>query len=180
MLESPAYRVLIVAAHRVISRIEVELGHHRGNDNGKLPVTYDDFIEYGVARILGFIRVKHGRGGNAESKDAKSVRALRALLKSLLHRHGFRCLSIEESMTRDSFITPHPQPRKENAMRRFSIFATEFPSDRHEVEVCQVDASPDRIAAVLRKKRTATNRKRFWHVRIVDRLLTQERNLLHG
>ena len=46
MLESPAYRVLTVAAHRVISRIEVELGHHGGNDNGKLPVTYDEFIEY--------------------------------------------------------------------------------------------------------------------------------------
>jgi hypothetical protein len=79
MLESPAYRVLTNTAHRVISRIEIELGHHGGNDNGRLPVTYDNFIDYGVARMciapavreaeaLGFITVKRGRGGNAESK----------------------------------------------------------------------------------------------------------------
>jgi len=48
MLESPAYRVLSRAAHLVISRIEVELGHHGGNDNGKLPVTVNQFVEYGV------------------------------------------------------------------------------------------------------------------------------------
>jgi hypothetical protein len=78
MLESPAYRALSLTAHRVISRIEVELGHHGGNDNGKLPLTYEDFIEYGAdraavapaireAEALGFIRVtEHGRGGNRE------------------------------------------------------------------------------------------------------------------
>jgi hypothetical protein len=78
MLESPAYRTLSLSAHRVISRIEIELGHHAGNDNDKLPVTCKDFIEYGVdraavapaireAETLGFIRVtEHGRGGNRE------------------------------------------------------------------------------------------------------------------
>src|SRR5262245_19581055 len=80
MLESPAYRQHSQSAHRIISRIEIELAHHGGNDNGKLPVTYDDFIEYGVHRhsiaaaireavALGFIEVtKRGRGGNAESR----------------------------------------------------------------------------------------------------------------
>ena len=34
MLESPAYRALSVSAHRVISRIEIELASHGGNDNG--------------------------------------------------------------------------------------------------------------------------------------------------
>ena len=78
MLESPAYRVLTATAHRVISRIEIELGHHGGNDNGRLPVTYSDFIDYGMTResiapaireaeALGFIRVKRGRGGNADN-----------------------------------------------------------------------------------------------------------------
>ena len=78
MLESPAYRVLTATAHRVISRIEIELGHHGGNDNGRLPVTYNDFIDYGMTResiapaireaeALGFIRVKRGRGGNADN-----------------------------------------------------------------------------------------------------------------
>jgi hypothetical protein len=78
MLESPAYRVLSGAALLLLSRIEVELAHHGGNDNGRLPVTFDQFVEYGLPRsaiapaireleALGFIKVtERGRGGNAE------------------------------------------------------------------------------------------------------------------
>ena len=78
MLESPAYRALSCSAHLVISRIEIELAHHDGNDNGRLPVTTANFVEYGMhrtsvapaireAEALGFIRVtERGRGGNAE------------------------------------------------------------------------------------------------------------------
>jgi DNA-binding transcriptional MocR family regulator len=81
MLECPAYRALSQSAHRVISRIEIELAHHGGNDNGRLPVTFEDFIAYGVhhnavapaireAEALGFIRVtERGRGGNAEHRQ---------------------------------------------------------------------------------------------------------------
>jgi hypothetical protein len=80
MLESPAYRALSGSAHMVISRIEIELGNHGGNDNGRLPVTTDDFAAYGMhrtsvapaireAEALGFIRItQHGRGGNAEHR----------------------------------------------------------------------------------------------------------------
>jgi hypothetical protein len=50
MLESPAYQTLSLSGHRVISRIEIELAAHGGNDNGKLPVTYQNFIDYGVHR----------------------------------------------------------------------------------------------------------------------------------
>lgn len=78
MLESPAYRALSVSAHLVISRIEIEHAHHGGSDNGRLPVTTDNFVEYGMhrtsvapaireAEALGFIRItEHGCGGNAE------------------------------------------------------------------------------------------------------------------
>src|SRR5437764_13729108 len=78
MLESPAYRVLSLSAHRVISRVEIELAHHGGNDNGKLPITFEDFVAYGIdraavapaireAEALGFLRVtERGRGGNEE------------------------------------------------------------------------------------------------------------------
>src|SRR5262249_53319256 len=81
MLKSPAYRALSLSAHRVISRIEIELANHGGNDNGRLPVTKQDLIAYGIsARLvapaireceaLGFIRVtEHGRGGNAEHRQ---------------------------------------------------------------------------------------------------------------
>ena len=77
MLESPAYRVLSRSAHMVIARVEIELAHHGGNDNDRLPITTEDFIAYGMdrssvapaireAEALGFIRVERGRGGNAD------------------------------------------------------------------------------------------------------------------
>ena len=81
MLEAPAYRALSRSAHLVIARIEVELGHHGGNDNGRLPVTTDNFVAYGIhrasvapaireAEALGFIRItERGRGGNAEHRS---------------------------------------------------------------------------------------------------------------
>jgi hypothetical protein len=81
MLESPAWRVLTLSARKVIDRISIELGHHGGNDNGRLPVTFEDFEAYGIhhdsiapaireAEALGFIRVtERGRGGNAEHKQ---------------------------------------------------------------------------------------------------------------
>jgi hypothetical protein len=50
MMESPAYRVLSLSARRVLDRIMIELAHHGGNDNGKLPVTYEHFEEYGIHR----------------------------------------------------------------------------------------------------------------------------------
>jgi len=79
MLESPAYRVLSRSAHMVISRVEIELAHHGGNDNGRLPITTEDFIAYGMdrssvapaireAEALGFITLERGRGGNAEHR----------------------------------------------------------------------------------------------------------------
>jgi hypothetical protein len=64
---------LSLSAHRALVRIEIELAHHGGNDNGKLPVTFDDFVQYGVRRhsigssldeleTLGFIKItQHGK-----------------------------------------------------------------------------------------------------------------------
>jgi hypothetical protein len=78
MLESPAWCVLSLSALRVIHRIEIEHAHHGGYENGKLPVTYDHFHEYGIhrhaigpaireAEALGFIKItSHGCAGNAE------------------------------------------------------------------------------------------------------------------
>jgi hypothetical protein len=97
MLESPAYRALSLSAHRVISRIEIELGHHGGNDNGKLPVTFNDFVDYGVdraavapalreAEALGFIRLtERGHGGNSEFRKPN--------LFGLTFAHGRHALS---------------------------------------------------------------------------------------
>jgi hypothetical protein len=80
MMESPAYRVLSLAAHRLLSRIEIEHAHHGGKENGKLPVTYNQFVEYGIHRhsigpsireatALGFLEVmRQGRAGNADAR----------------------------------------------------------------------------------------------------------------
>jgi hypothetical protein len=86
MLESPAYRVLSLSAHRVLARLEIELAQHGGRDNGKLPVTYNNLVEYGVDRhavapaireldVLGFAKItEHGQGGNAEFRRPNRFR----------------------------------------------------------------------------------------------------------
>lgn len=78
MQSSPAYRVLSQSGHRVLDRLEIELASHGGDDNGKLPTTFDQFQEYGIHRqaiapairevvALGFVEItERGRAGNAE------------------------------------------------------------------------------------------------------------------
>jgi hypothetical protein len=80
MMESAPWRALSLAGRRVIDRVEIEHGHHGGTDNGKLPVTFDQFCEYGLHRhsiapgvretvALGFLEVtQRGRAGNAEHR----------------------------------------------------------------------------------------------------------------
>jgi hypothetical protein len=80
MMESPAFRVLSQSAYRVLWRICIECAHHGGNDNGKLPVTYQDFEDYGIDRhsispairelvALGFLEVTQaGRPGRGDSR----------------------------------------------------------------------------------------------------------------
>jgi hypothetical protein len=86
MLRSPAYCVLTLSARRILDRIEIELADHGGSDNGKLPITYDDFERYGLHRrtigpairelvALGFIEVTEaGRAGNAEHRKPNLFR----------------------------------------------------------------------------------------------------------
>jgi hypothetical protein len=49
-LELPTYWVLSLAAHRLFARIEIELAQHGGSDNGKSPIRYEQFVEYGLDR----------------------------------------------------------------------------------------------------------------------------------
>src|SRR5208337_4276479 len=50
LVESPAMRVLSLAAHQALTRIEIEQMSHGGVENGKLAVTYRQFEEWGVRR----------------------------------------------------------------------------------------------------------------------------------
>jgi hypothetical protein len=86
MLESPAWRVLPLSSLRIISRICIELRRHGGRAERGVPVTFDDFEEYGIHRhaiasairvavALGFIEiVEQGRAGNAEFRRATRYR----------------------------------------------------------------------------------------------------------
>ena len=86
MLESPAYRVLSLSAHRILDRLEIELGHHAGHDNGVLPVTFVDFENYGIDRhaivpairetvALGFVEItEQGKAGNADFRAPNKFR----------------------------------------------------------------------------------------------------------
>ncbi len=96
MMESPAYRVLSLSAHRALSRIEIEWAHHGGQDNGKLPVTFDDFESYGIRRhsigpalaeleALGFIVITE-RGKMARAAEYR--RPNKFLLTSRAERKG--------------------------------------------------------------------------------------------
>jgi hypothetical protein len=75
MIESPAFRALSLSAHRVLFRIQAEHAHHAGTENGRLPVTFAQFENYGVHRhaigpaireliALGFITYDQGTHGN--------------------------------------------------------------------------------------------------------------------
>jgi hypothetical protein len=92
MLESPAWRVLSLSARRVFDRIQIEHAHHGGRENGRLPVTFKDFEQFGIERhrirpaigeleALGFIRItQHGRAGNADFRIPNKFR--------LTHQHA--------------------------------------------------------------------------------------------
>ncbi len=86
MLRSPAWRALSLSARRILDRVEIELADHGGMDNGKLPVTYDDFARYGLDRhaiapairevvALGFLEITEpGRAGNADWREPNLFR----------------------------------------------------------------------------------------------------------
>ena len=84
---------------------------------------------------------------------------------------------IDQTNTQPAENTQAPNPG--SPMRRYSIMAAERLSDGHDVEVCQVDTNPGPIAAGLRKKRTATDLRKYRRVRIVDHL-KHERIAAHG
>jgi hypothetical protein len=86
MMESPAFGVLSLSARRILDRLEIELANHGGTENGKLPVTFDDFCRFGIHRhavapairevvALGFVEItKAGRAGNAEYRTPNVFR----------------------------------------------------------------------------------------------------------
>lgn len=86
MLRSPAMAALSLSGRRVLDRLEIELGDHGGNENGRLPCTFDDFQRFGIDRhaiapalreciALGFVEcTEKGVAGNAEFRRPSMFR----------------------------------------------------------------------------------------------------------
>ena len=85
MLRSPAMRALSLTGRRILDRVEIELARHGGNDNGKLPITYNDLIAFGIhdhaigpglreVETLGFIEIKRGIAGSATHRKPNLFR----------------------------------------------------------------------------------------------------------
>src|SRR6516164_6311159 len=85
LIRSPAMRVLSRAGHKLLMYAESELARHSGKDNGKIPITKEGLMDFGLYRngvaaafrevhALGLGEVKHGRGGNAESRRPNFIR----------------------------------------------------------------------------------------------------------
>jgi hypothetical protein len=108
MLRSPAWCVLSLSARRVLDRIEIELADHGGMDNGRLPVTYDDFARYGIDRdaiapairevtALGFVEVTEpGRAGNADYRKPNLFRLTYKHSNNAAATHEWKKIAAEE------------------------------------------------------------------------------------
>jgi hypothetical protein len=111
MLESPAFQALSLSGHRILARLEIELANHGGKDNGRLPVTFDDFQKYGIDRhaiapaireveALGFAQItKRGRAGNAEWRSPNMFRLTYMYTKDISPTHEWRRIKTIENAT---------------------------------------------------------------------------------
>jgi hypothetical protein len=125
MLESPAFRVLSRGAHQFLARLELELAHHGGNDSAKLPLTYQDLIDYGMTRpqippamreaiALGFAEcTRHGRAGNADNRTPSLWRLTYAHPRDGVERtHDWKRIKTMEqakAVARDARAAKDPQ-----------------------------------------------------------------------
>ena len=84
MLASRARWVLGVTERRILDFLEVELQKHDRKNNGDLVLTYEQLVDLGMDRAsiapalrvlerLGFIRIQHGRGGNADHHEPNKM-----------------------------------------------------------------------------------------------------------
>jgi hypothetical protein len=111
LLESPVWQVLSLSARRVLDRIELEHMDHGGGENGRLPVTFEDFERYGIRRnsispaiqqcaALGLVEITQvGRAGNSEFRQPNKFRLtyLTAMGRDPATHEWRRITTIEEA-----------------------------------------------------------------------------------
>jgi hypothetical protein len=133
MLRSPAMSALSLSARRAMDRIEIELADHGGTDNGKLPVTYDDFETFGIHRhaiapainelvALGFVEVTElGRAGNAEFRSPSKYRHTYRAANRANPTHEWRrihTIDEAEAIAVTARKTPRAQKQKSSGEKR--------------------------------------------------------------
>lgn len=112
MIKSPAWSVLSLSGHRAFDRLQIEFAHHGGKENGRLPVTFDDFARFGIHRhaiapalreleALGFIEItERGRAGNADYRAPNKFRITHRETDTSAATNDWRRIkSIEEAAT---------------------------------------------------------------------------------
>jgi len=154
MLESPPYRALSQSAHRVLSRIEIELGHHAGKDNGRLPVTYEDFEAYGIDRHsiapairelegLGFIEVtEQGRAGHGEFGWPNRFRLTFRPTQTYEPTHEWRRIGSWEKAVAIAKEARKPIRKTKRQCGKIPISVGKFPTENAEIPVGETPTTP--------------------------------------
>ena len=148
LLESPAMRVLSLSARRFLDRLEIELGHHAGCDNGALPVTFDDLVRFGMDRhaisgairetcALGLVVVEvQGRAGNAEHRYPSLYRLTFKHTDHAEPTHDWRKVKTMQDAKRIARDARKARPEKQKASggkRIVSVGRTHTENDQRPV-----------------------------------------------
>jgi hypothetical protein len=111
LLESPVWQVISLSARRVLDRIAIEHMNHGGRANGRLSVTYDDFVRYGIHRhaiapaireavALGFLEVTAaGVAGAAQYRQPNRFRLTYVTGVDSSPTHEWRRITTREQAT---------------------------------------------------------------------------------
>jgi hypothetical protein len=131
-----------------LDRIEIEMAGHGGTDNGKLPVTYDDFERYGIHRhaigpaisetvALGFLEITEpGRAGNAEWRKPNLFRLTYRQTKYEPTNEWEKIKTIEEAqaVAQAARATPRRPKKNESQWRKAPVFGG---GKRHHMDKIQ-------------------------------------------
>ena len=164
MLESPAYRVLSLSAHRVLARVEIELKRHGGEDNGKLPITYEQFVEYGIHRhaiapaireceMLGFLEAERGKAGNREYRAPSTYRLTYQAVGRARPTHDWqRIQTLKDAKAMARAARKTPAGDSENQCRKAPVFSA---GSHHQKPAFSV---PDSVTTVPVPESVTTSR----------------------
>jgi hypothetical protein len=154
MLESPAHRALSLSARKILDRLEIEFHRHGGKpeDNGRLPCTFDHFVEFGIHRhairpgirevALGFVEItRKGCAGTAGYRQST--------LYHLTYRHPSPSRATASCARRRSRRRERSQALAKLALRRASSLRSKQREERRQRPILAPLRKIPTAAAVL-------------------------------